>query len=39
MGLYTDTIDIKASTQDSRELIMPHQQQAVDALNEYFEPT
>ncbi len=37
MGLYTDTIDIKASTQDSRELIMPHQQQAVDALNEYFD--
>lgn len=32
-------IDIMASRKDSRELIMPHQQEAVDALNVYFDLT
>ena len=39
MELWTDSIDITASKQDNRELIMPHQQEAVDALNDYFDLT
>ncbi|MGI6635282.1 MAG: DEAD/DEAH box helicase family protein [Christensenellales bacterium] len=31
-----DPIDIEASTADSRSLIMPHQQEAVDAMQRYF---
>ena len=32
----TEPINIDKSTKDSRDLIMPHQQNAVDALSEYF---
>lgn len=33
-----DPIDIERSRADSRSLIMPHQQEAVDALTAYFRP-
>ena len=32
----TEPINIDKSTKDSRDLIMPHQQNAVDAMSEYF---
>lgn len=35
MELYTDPINVKESTCDSREL-MSHQLEAVEALNKYF---
>ena len=34
---WTDTIDIHQSQADSRTLIMPHQDEAVKALNQYYE--
>jgi hypothetical protein len=34
--LLSDPINIISSEADSRSLIMPHQQEAVDALNQYF---
>lgn len=33
-----DPIDVEQSSADSRSLIMPHQQEAVDALTAYFRP-
>ena len=33
-----DPIIIEASKPDSRSLILPHQQAAVDAMTEYFQP-
>jgi superfamily II DNA or RNA helicase len=37
--LLSDAINIVASEADSRTLIMPHQQEAVDALTEYYDIT
>ncbi len=39
MYSYLDPISIDDSIADSRSLIMPHQQEAVDALNSYFDMT
>lgn len=36
MNYHYDYIDIKNSTRDNRNLIMPHQQAAVDAMTDYF---